>query len=244
MHHFFGQAFEDYLAYQFFDKRRTGFFVDIGASDGIRFSNSFILERWGWGGICVEAHPFYHNLCKKNRPKSTVYNVAVGATNGTATFYASKHGALSSLDPSVGTTFKKSFKAFTGYDKQIPTKVRTINSLLEENKVKKVDYVTIDIEGTELDAMRGFDLKKYCPDLLIIEAITPGRKTAMISYMQENGYVYVKPSGSNYIFCKTQSAKKKLLNIPPIKKAQQKVKPHVLTNPDMVTAYNRWLRKD
>lgn len=239
---FFGQAYEDYLAYHFFGRRKHGFYVDVGASDGIRFSNSFVLEKRGWSGICVEAHPFYYNICKKNRKKAKVYNVAIGDTNGTATFYASKHGALSSLDPSAGKIFKKQFKAFKGYDKEIKMPVRTINSLLEENNVEKVDYITIDIEGTELDAMRGFDLSKYDPELLIIEACTPKRKDALIAYMQSRGYVYARPSGSNYIFCKTKEAKRKLLRIPPIKKEQQKLRPHVLKKKEMIRAYNTWLR--
>ena len=73
---FYSQKGEDAVILTAFPKGHTGFFIDVGALDGKRFSNTYALEERGWTGICVEAHPTYAALAKKNRPKSIVINAA------------------------------------------------------------------------------------------------------------------------------------------------------------------------
>jgi hypothetical protein len=73
---FYSQNGEDYLLSQFFNLKNDGFFIDIGAFDGIHLSNSYTFEKKGWRGICVEANPKYFEICKENRPKSICLNLA------------------------------------------------------------------------------------------------------------------------------------------------------------------------
>ena len=59
-----GQKCEDFLTNIIF-KNKPGVFIDVGAHDGVRFSNSYSYSQIGWKGICIEAHPDYYDLCKK-----------------------------------------------------------------------------------------------------------------------------------------------------------------------------------
>jgi len=74
---FFSQQGEDSIVWSVLKNVKKGFFLDIGALDGKRFSNTYTFELQGWNGICVEAHPKYYEICKNNRPKSVVIHAAV-----------------------------------------------------------------------------------------------------------------------------------------------------------------------
>ena len=78
---YYGQYGQDSIIKQFFDQKNinNGVFVDIGASEGKRLSNTLLLEEYGWTGICVEAHPSYFDILKSNRPNSICYSAAAGA---------------------------------------------------------------------------------------------------------------------------------------------------------------------
>lgn len=73
---FTGQFFQDLIAYLYLQKKTDGFFVDIGANDGISGSNTYALEQMGWKGICIEPQPDVYRILKKYR-KCDCYNVAL-----------------------------------------------------------------------------------------------------------------------------------------------------------------------
>ena len=79
----FGQKCEDILVNLIFKNKKNGTFLDIGAHDGIRFSNSYGFSLLGWKGICVEAHPDYYNICNNNRKNNLtkIVNFACSNTN-------------------------------------------------------------------------------------------------------------------------------------------------------------------
>lgn len=79
---YYSQYGEDLILDQFFKAKNitNGFFVDVGALDGIHLSNTYKFEQDGWNGICIEPHKQYFGLICKNR-KSINYNVACGNKN-------------------------------------------------------------------------------------------------------------------------------------------------------------------
>src|SRR6185436_1324363 len=77
---------EDVLLWEFFERTRKGFYVDVGAYDGVGFSNTYFFEAIGWTGVLVEAAPELFARCVAARPYSVVVHAAAGAHNGFATF--------------------------------------------------------------------------------------------------------------------------------------------------------------
>lgn len=73
---FCGQLGQDVIAYSILCKKKSGFYVDIGANDGVSISNSLVFERLGWQGFCVEANPRTYEKLKQSRSCDT-YNLAV-----------------------------------------------------------------------------------------------------------------------------------------------------------------------
>lgn len=77
---FKSQFDQDFLAYSYFNGKKNGFFVDIGAHNGEWINNTYIFEKLGWNGICIEADPDNFELLKKNR-KCYTYNFAIDSEN-------------------------------------------------------------------------------------------------------------------------------------------------------------------
>lgn len=80
--HMPSQHGEDLILWEFFGGRRHGFFVEVGAYNGVSFSNTYLLEAVGWGGILVEANPERFEECVKARPYSRCVQAAIVGEGG------------------------------------------------------------------------------------------------------------------------------------------------------------------
>src|SRR5258705_7614869 len=95
---YFSQQGEDALLDRFFQQQPTGFFVDVGAFDGLHLSNTYIFEQRGWRGLCIEPTPMFFEMCVRNRPRSLCINVAcVGSERGPVTFQFEASGIFSGI---------------------------------------------------------------------------------------------------------------------------------------------------
>ena len=214
---YYGQYGQDTIIKQFFDHKNinNGIFVDIGASEGKRLSNTLLLEEYGWTGICVEAHPSYFNILKSNRPNSICYSVAVGNHDKVKTPISLNYRAsLTTLDLSLENTSQfrgkyygsRDIKEINGFLNGIhEVEMRTIDSIIDENKYKfpKINLICIDIDGSEKYAFQGLTLDKYSPEILILEHTIIGIATVN-AYARGSGYIPAMTVGSDIIYTKTE----------------------------------------
>jgi len=206
MRQYYSQLGEDYILWSLFQTQgEPGFFVEVGALDGLRFSNTYSFEQAGWRGVCVEAHPDYIDLLQRNRPGSRCFFAAAGDHEGEVTFYTNKRGSLSTLDPSLEAEFRKHGKYFTGFEPKV-VPMRTLNSILEEAQTPTpIDIVSIDVEGAEMQVMRGFDLAKFQPRILVLEAMGTDFEQDLAQYMSGQGYAKAKEWNGNIFYCRSES---------------------------------------
>jgi FkbM family methyltransferase len=213
---YYSQNGEDCVLWALFDDRTTpSFFVEVGALDGTRFSNTYSFEQAGWRGICVEAHPDYIDLLKKNRPKSLIVHAAVfDEDRDSVTFYANSRGSLSTLDPTLEEEFRKYGHYFTGWElRNVP--MRTLTAILAEAGVpSSIDILSIDIEGTEMAALRGLDLDKYRPRVMVIESRDEPTEKAMDSYLAGAGYTHARKISNNIFYCRDKTDVEIIANAP------------------------------
>lgn len=107
---FKGEIGQDIIAYLCLKNKKNGFYIDIGAYDGINLSNTYIFEKLGWDGFCVEASPKTFEALKKNR-KCDLYNYAVCSKNiGKTSFLISRADGLNVLEYHNTTEHKKELK--------------------------------------------------------------------------------------------------------------------------------------
>jgi FkbM family methyltransferase len=194
----YSQHDEELIIRDFFQDKRGGFFVDIGAADPIKNSTTYYLEKHlGWRGIAVDALAQYGPDWARLRPKSEFVNNAItDRSDETMTFYQHDWSEVSSLS-------KEYAAQFGGEEKLTPIEVQTvtITDLLDRRGVAKINHLTIDIEGAELQALAGFDIQRFKPDLICIEVYGRGKvgAKAIRDYMERNGYGIVKEYKSNTV---------------------------------------------
>jgi FkbM family methyltransferase len=181
----YSQIKQDLKVLSFYDNKMNGFFVEIGANDGITLSNTYLLEKdFNWNGICIEALPDKFNELIKNR-KSININKAVYDITG-------KILNFSSNDLLSGITDKIDRHLETKNKQQISVETVTLNDILEENNAPTfIDYISIDTEGSEFEIIKSVDLNKYTFGLIHLEHnFVEPRRSDMKKYLLENGYLY------------------------------------------------------
>ena len=190
-HNFYSQHGEDFLLHKIFQGKRDGFFVEVGCIDGRRFSNSLHFEEIGWKGMCVEAHEGYIEQLRLNRPESIVCHFAVGSTDQEKiTFFANSRGSLSTLDSSKEMEFKQKFgDYFSGFEQQ-NVSLTTLNTLFQKHDVTHIDFLSIDIEGYEVEALMGLDLNKYSPEVFVIESDSKEHEIRLDEILLKNAMYY------------------------------------------------------
>jgi FkbM family methyltransferase len=176
------QAGQDFFVYgEVFNEMKNGYFLDLGALDGMRMSNTYLLERrYQWSGICVEANPDYFKELTKNRRVKCV-NICLSSDETTVDF--AKRGVLSGM---VSTT--DNFEEGESYE-VIKMKSMTLDTLLRtENAPKEIDYLSIDIEGAEEKVLGNFNFDKYRFKCITIERPTDFLRKRLKDY----AYVQIK----------------------------------------------------
>lgn len=140
-----------------------GYYVEVGANDPRARSQTWHLEQQGWTGVLIEPQPDLAATLRAER-KSQVFAVACSSpANAGQELPLHVAGPLSSLD-------RRGMAPGATPEKVIRVPVRTLDSILEEaGSPAGFDFLSIDVEGHELDVLQGFDLARWRPRLLMIE---------------------------------------------------------------------------
>ena len=194
---YFSQHGEDFLLWNFFGYESKGFFVDVGAFDGVHLSNTYSLELQGWTGICIEPNPKYFLLCEKARKNAICLNVACVGTEGIdrVDFNIEDSGLYSGINIDRASEIEYFYKKGWGLDfrgfREISVPAMTVDRILEKYLPagREIDVISIDVEGTELDVLRGLDVDRYKPRILLVEATNDETDKAITEYLAKFGYV-------------------------------------------------------
>lgn len=182
----YSQFAEEWIIRDFFQDRRGGFFLDVGANHYRDSSTTYYLEaHLGWSGIAVEPLRQFEAEYKTYRPATKFMPFFVSdVSDSQATLYVlDEHTVVSSSD--------RAFTERTGSNpRELEVPTITLNDLLESQQVEKVDFLSMDIELSEPKALAGFDVRRYRPDLVCIEA-HPEVRQQILEYFAEHGYVIV-----------------------------------------------------
>jgi FkbM family methyltransferase len=186
----FSQFGQDIKCLDFYKNKQNGFFIDIGAHDGITGSNTYLLEKNGWNGICVEPMPEnFRTLCL-NRKKSLCCDLAIySSSNEEIMFDIFEMTVLSGISKHI-----KISEVYNKGKKSIMVKTITFNDLLEKyNAPLVIDYLSLDTEGSEFEILKSVDLTKYIFGLIDVEHnyVEPNR-TQIKELLLNNGYEFIE----------------------------------------------------
>jgi FkbM family methyltransferase len=182
--------FEKYLDY------RDGFFIELGAMNGVEFSNTLFFEReLGWNGILIEPTPQYNQLVI-NRPNCHNFNYAVSETDGEVEFLGSH--ALGG----VLSTMHDDHRLGWGLDKELSYTVKSkpISNLIKNIEIKKVDLFSIDVEGGEYEVLKTFDWSIPVYIILIEMAHDKIKNEMCRELMKSIGFTFDMEIGCNEVW--------------------------------------------
>jgi FkbM family methyltransferase len=177
---------EEWLIRDHFQDRRGGVFVDVGANHYRRASKTFYLESvLGWSGVAVEPQREFAAGYATYRPRTKFAPFFVSdVSNETARLFMIRNmGLVASSNEAFVKTFGTADEV-----REVPT--ITLNDLLDTEKVRQIDFLSIDIELHEPEALKGFDIARFKPALVCIEALLPVRQQ-ILDYFAAHGYVPV-----------------------------------------------------
>lgn len=160
------QVGQDEWVVEVLRKKRHGFFLEIGASDGVELSNTLALERYlGWKGICVEANPELYRKLRKNR-KCNVVNALVSLKSGRNMPFQ-MDGMFSGVLNTKGGMIRNKGETIT-------IKSTTLDELLRKCDAPKIiDYFGLDVEGHEHEIIEGLSSDNYMFRFITVEHNKP-----------------------------------------------------------------------
>jgi FkbM family methyltransferase len=170
----YSQEGEDVVLRRFVGEK-PGFYVDIGAHHPQRFSNTYYYYLLGWRGLNVDADPDLIEEFKSLRPRDRSVACGVGNKNETLTFYVFNERAINTFDRKVAEArlkLDKSWKIIEEKRIEVVTTATLLDRYLP--KRQKIDFMSIDVEGKDMEALTSNDWERYRPRFLLVECYAPG----------------------------------------------------------------------
>jgi FkbM family methyltransferase len=169
--------------------KRGGYFVEFGATDGIKLSNTYLLEtEFSWKGILAEPANVWKQKLHYNRPNALIETLCVWEdSNSLITFNEANDPALSTIDVFSDNDdwYRNSRQSGMKYE------VRTIslNDLLIKYQAPKyIDYLSIDTEGSEYEIIKAFNFSEYSFGIITIEHNYTPRREMIFALLTSKGY--------------------------------------------------------
>jgi len=195
----YSQHSEDIVVSKLLSGVKNGIYVDVGANDPEYISNTRYFYERGWRGINIEPHPEMFEKIVKNRPEDTNLNIGIATQEGALTFYK-----LDVPAETAGSTFDKAIaeelkaKGYT-ISAEITMPVYPLAKILEANlKFPKIDFMSVDTEGFDLEVLKSNDWERFRPSVLVVE--TTINKEQIVNFILSQGYKIVYKNLANTIF--------------------------------------------
>ena len=198
----FSQTGEDVLI----DKYLNGFkgiYVDVGANDPHRFSNTKRFYLRGWNGINIEPNPINYQRFRVDRARDTNINCGIGTIKGMMTFYI--------MFPDTLSTFSKKKRDELvsqgyAYEKKIKIPIVPLSTILDTYcRNKNISFFSIDTEGYDTVVLKSNNWKKYRPRIICIESNNQQgakKKTDKKNeiFLKKQGYIPIAYTAVNDIY--------------------------------------------
>lgn len=180
--------------------KKNGFYVDIGAYDGVNGSNTEFLEKLGWDGICIEPLKGVFDKLVKNR-NCTCLNCAIWTEDNIISFMSLSgytemlSGVLESYDERHLLRIKNELSHHGGNSEIIKVQSKTFDSVIKQTDI---DFISLDTEGAELGILQSIDFNKFNINLICVE--NNYNEDKIQNFLIPKGYDLVKTFNVDQLF--------------------------------------------
>lgn len=201
---------DQYVNEEIFKNKKGGIFVDIGAHDGIRFSNTYFFEKeLNWTGLCIEPIPqVFERLCK-NRTSTCVQGCISNEPGINAFLQIDNNklgergpemlsGLIDSYDPRHCERIKKEIAIDDSSTHVLMINCYLLNSLCDQYNINHIDYLSIDTEGAELMILKSIDYDRISIDIIDVENNYYDPEFAR--FLESKGFIKITSLGSDELY--------------------------------------------
>ena len=188
---------------------KNGFYLDVGAQNPISNNNTYILYKRGWNGINIDLDSKNIALFNIARKKDVnICSVVSSSISEKELYFFHDKSAINTVEKNIANLQMNKYKEIK------KVKAKTLNSIIDTYPEKKINYLNIDVEGHELEVLKGFDLAKHKPDVISVEYLDLNMKklefknnnlnviinSELYKYMIINDYYFVNWNHADLIF--------------------------------------------
>jgi len=204
----YSQFGEDITAANLLRNVETGFYVDVGAHHPLRHSNTAMFHMQGWQGVNIEPMQEGFSAFAQYRPHAINVRAAVHNEAESVTLYKFRGGLANTIMENRAQDLRKSMEVVG--EEVVPA--LSLNDVFERHVPRgvRVNYLSVDIEGYDPEAIAAFDLGTYRPDVVCTEIHRPdmlalGEETA-VRFMSEHGYQLYAINVYSFTFVNIEAA--------------------------------------
>jgi len=186
------QLLQDLFALYFSKGKKSGYFVEFGATDGILLSNTYLLEKsFDWQGIVAEPLSAWHERLRKNRSCHVDTRCVYSKSNEIVRFRNTyEFPDLAGIERNLQTDRNEDFRQTFSTD-EVST-VSLMDLLGTFKAPKSIDYLSVDTEGSELEILSAFDFSAYQISSITVEHNFIGDQRSKVkNLLEKNGFVRV-----------------------------------------------------
>jgi FkbM family methyltransferase len=193
----YSQYGEDLVIDGIIGYKSTGFYVDIGANDPTNLNNTKRFSDRGWKGINIEPNPVLFKKLGEQRPGDINLNIGIGPSTQESPFYMVSADTLSSFNEADA---ERNCRIFNERIIEIMNIHMQPLAVVFETYCtgKDIDFMSVDVEGFELEVLQTNDWGRYRPYLIVIEI--NNNTNEILSYLKKNDYALIFRNHTNGIF--------------------------------------------
>jgi FkbM family methyltransferase len=183
-----------------------GFYVDVGAHDPFRFSNTYFFYKRGWSGINIDAAPNSMRRFAKHRPRDLNLELGVGRARASAPFYVFNEPALNTFDLELA---KSRCIGSWKITREVSVDILPLRDIFSRymTKGRRIDFITIDVEGRDMDVLDSNDWLAYRPMVVAIEilgkSIADAARDPVANFLADQNYVFYAKTVNTAFFVDT-----------------------------------------
>ena len=207
---FYSQYNQDrYLETNIFKGYKNGFYVDVGAHDGISINNTLYFEKNNnWTGINIEPIKKVFDRLVINRPNNINLNCAVCNNDGETDFFCNTgytemiSGIKDNFDIRHFNRLQHENLQMGSTTEVIKVKTKKLETILDENNIKHINYLSIDVEGAEFEVIKSINFNKVFIDVIGFENNYNDVSVPIVEYLQNKGFIIIYHSSDIFMINK------------------------------------------
>ena len=186
----FSQEGEDILINKIFLGFKKGFYIDIGAHHPIKWSTTYLLYKKGWRGMNIDPVPGMKPIFDKFRSEDINLQIGVSKKAEVIKYYNFKEKAYNTFSEELGLLYQK----VTNLESIILVETKPLSEIIEDNipSLTSIDYLSIDVEGLELEVLLSLSWDKFRPKVIMVEILDLDLRDAfsneVVIFLVKKGY--------------------------------------------------------